>query len=81
MQITESEFFDAVVLKIKALRKEHHISQLKLAHLIGHNSPNYIAKIEMRKGGANYNLHHIYKIAQALELEPSDLLPSVRSAN
>lgn len=76
MQITEDEFLDAVVAKIKKIRKERKISQLDLALILGHKSPNYIAKIETRKHGVNYNLHHIYTIAKAFELDFNELLPN-----
>lgn len=70
------DFLNAMVLKIKFLRKQRKISQLELAHILGHNSPNYIAKIETRKHGVSYNISHLYAIARAFELEVSDLLPS-----
>ncbi len=76
LQITEDEFLDAVVAKIKKIRKERKISQLDLALILGHKSPNYIAKIETRKHGVNYNLHHIYTIAKAFELDFNELLPN-----
>lgn len=77
MLISENEFLDAVVAKIKKLRKERKISQLDLALILGHKSPNYVAKIETRRHGVNYNLHHIYTIARAFELDFTELLPSI----
>lgn len=80
MEKSEQDYLDAIVLHIKLLRKKRHISQLELAHILGHKSPNYIAKIETRKQGANYNLHHLYAIAKAFALEPSELLPTLEEA-
>lgn len=76
LELNEEDFLNALVLKIKKLRKERKISQLDLANILGHKSPNYIAKIELRKEGANYNLKHIFIIANALNIEPNELLPS-----
>lgn len=78
LKLSEYDFLDALVLKIKILRKQRKISQLELANILGHKSPNYIAKIESRKDGANYNLKHIFIIANALDIEPYELIPSVK---
>ncbi|EID0137730.1 TPA: helix-turn-helix domain-containing protein, partial [Campylobacter jejuni] len=42
-------FFNKIVEKVKKERKKRKISQLMLASILGHKSPNYIAKIETRK--------------------------------
>ena len=42
-------FLDEIVLKVKEERVKRNISQLALAQILGHKSPNYIAKIETRK--------------------------------
>ncbi|HFW6689695.1 TPA: transcriptional regulator, partial [Campylobacter jejuni] len=40
-----------------------------LASILGHKSPNYIAKIETRKHGANYNLAHLYQISKEFGID------------
>ena len=65
---------DQIVENVKAERKKRKISQLKLAQILGHKSPNYVAKIETRKHGVHYNLEHLYKIASEFEIEVRDLL-------
>ena len=70
-------FLNAIVERVKAERKKRNISQLKLAELLDFTSPNYIAKIETRKHDVSYNLTHLYKIAEAFNMEVTDFIPSV----
>jgi len=55
-------------------RKRRNISQLKLANILGFSSPNYIAKIETHKHDVSYNLTHLYKIAEAFNMEVNDFI-------
>ena len=69
-------FLDKIVEKVKEERKKRNISQLKLANMLEFSSPNYIAKIETRKHNVSYNLTHLYKIAEAFDMEATDFIPS-----
>jgi len=69
-------FLDKIVEKVKIERKKRKISQLKLAHILDFNSPNYIAKIETRKHDVSYNLVHLCKIAESFDMEVVDFIPS-----
>ena len=71
------EFLTKIVENVKFERKKRNISQLKLANILGFQSPNYIAKIETRKHGVSYNISHLYKIAVAFEIEVVDLMPRI----
>ena len=73
------EFFDEIVANVKRERLARGISQLALAQILGHKSPNYIAKIETRKHGVCYNLHHLFIIAREFDMDLRDLLPSVKN--
>ncbi len=73
------EFFDEIVANVKKERLKRGISQLALAQILGHKSPNYIAKIETRKHGVCYNLHHLFIIANEFEMDIKDLLPDTAS--
>ena len=68
-------FLDEIVLKVKEERIKRNISQLALAEILGHKSPNYVAKIETRKYGVSYNLCHLCKNAEAFEMQVIDFLP------
>jgi len=69
-------FLDKIVEKVKLERQKRKISQLKLAHILDFNSPNYIAKIETRKHDVSYNLVHLCKIAESFDMEVVDFIPS-----
>lgn len=78
MNLFESKpniFFDTIVNNVKNARMKRGVSQLKLAEILNFNSPNYIAKIETRKHGVNYNLFHLCKIAEAFNMEVVDFIP------
>ena len=72
------EFFDEIVANVKKERVKRGISQLSLAQILGHKSPNYIAKIETRKHGVCYNLHHLFIIATEFDMDIKDLLPNTK---
>lgn len=46
-----AEFLDEIVANVKKERQKRGVSQLALVGILGHKSPNYIAKIETRKHG------------------------------
>lgn len=73
-------FMDQIVENVKNERIKRGISQLALAQILGHKSPNYVAKIETRKHDVSYNLEHLYKIAQEFGLEVRDLIPQIKKA-
>ena len=79
VQIAIDEFFDEIVANVKRERLKRGISQLALAQILGHKSPNYIAKIETRKHGVCYNLHHLFIIAKEFDMDLRDLLPSAKN--
>lgn len=69
---------DQIVENVKAERTKRGISQLVLAQILGHKSPNYVAKIETRKHDVSYNLEHLYRIAYEFDLEVTDLIPQIK---
>ncbi|AOO64209.1 helix-turn-helix domain-containing protein [Sulfurospirillum halorespirans] len=74
------QFMDQIVENVKAERTKRGISQLALAQILGHKSPNYVAKIETRKHDVSYNLEHLYRIAYEFGLEVRDLIPSIENS-
>lgn len=71
-------FMDQIVENVKAERTKRGISQLALAQILGHKSPNYVAKIETRKHDVSYNLEHLYRIASEFGLEVRDFIPQIK---
>lgn len=73
-----NKFLDEIVANVKKERLKRGVSQLTLAGILGHKSPNYIAKIETRKHGVSYNLHHLFIIAKEFNIDIKDLLPHTK---
>ncbi len=73
----EDKFFDKITEIVKRERKKRKISQLSLALILGHQSPSYVARIELRQDNANYNLHHLLLIANEFEIDILQLIPSI----
>lgn len=69
-----SAFYLNVMENVKSIRKEKGLSQLDLAHLMGHKSVSTIGKIESGLENKHYNLEHLYKIAKILDVNICELL-------
>jgi len=74
--IENEKFFNDLTEIVKSERKKRNISQLKLSNILGHNSTSYVARIELRENGANYNLSHLLIIANEFEINIKDLIPN-----
>ena len=77
----EEEFFDKLTENVKKERKKRKISQLKLSNILEHNSTSYVARIELRQNGNNYNLSHLLKIANEFGMEVADFIPCINKDN
>ncbi|MCV6607925.1 MAG: helix-turn-helix domain-containing protein [Campylobacterales bacterium] len=67
------ENFYAIVSKnVIRLRKEKKISQLKLANAIGHQNATFLGKAELLAENKHFNLEHLYKISEVLEIDISE---------
>ena len=75
--MNEDEFFDKITEIVKMERKKRKVSQLSLALMLGHQSPSYVARIELRQDNANYNLHHLLLIANEFQMDILQLIPSI----
>lgn len=51
------------------LEKKKKISQLKLANAIGHQNATFFGKAELLAEGKHFNLEHIYKISEVLQID------------
>lgn len=54
---------------VKKIREEKGISQLELAHKIGHKSVSIISCAELHHKGDRFNIEHLLKIAFALDVD------------
>ena len=55
--------------KVAKLRKEKGMSQLELSLKVGHKSVSIVASAERYYRGSHFNLEHLLKIAQILEVD------------
>lgn len=56
-------------LNVKRIRKEKGLSQLDLAHKIGHKSVSTISCAEINHKNHHFNIEHLLKIAYVLEVD------------
>lgn len=62
-------FYKLVSRNVVRIRSEKKVSQLKLANAIGHQNATFIGKAELLVENKHFNLEHIYKISQVLDVE------------
>lgn len=54
---------------VKSLREKKHKSQLEMALAIGHSSAAFYAKAELGIQNKKFNIEHLCKIAEVLEVD------------
>ncbi|WP_418185472.1 helix-turn-helix domain-containing protein [Aliarcobacter vitoriensis] len=64
-----NNFHKIIGQNVKRIRKEKGISQLDLAHKIGHKSVSIISCAEINHKNNHFNIEHILKIAYVLEVD------------
>jgi len=67
-------FYKKIGTNVKRYREEKGITQMELAHAIGHNSVGHVSKAELYKYGKHFSLEQLYKIAKVLNMEIALLL-------
>ena len=63
-----NDFHKIIGQNVKRIRKEKGISQLDLAHKIGHKSVSIISCAEINHKNNHFNIEHLLKIAYVLEV-------------
>jgi transcriptional regulator with XRE-family HTH domain len=63
------EFHSLISNNVIRIRKQHNISQLKLANAIGHTSPTFLGKAELLAENKHFNIEHLYKISSVLDID------------
>jgi transcriptional regulator with XRE-family HTH domain len=64
---------------VKKIRKEKGISQLELAHLIGHKSVSIVSCAEIYHKKQHFNIIHLIQIAKALNVDICDFFEGISS--
>ena len=64
-----NNIYKKIGLKVKKLREEKGISQIDLAHAIGHKSSTVVSCSEICHNNYHFNIEHLTKIAYVLDVE------------
>jgi len=62
---------------VKKIRKEKGLSQLDLAHLIGHKSVSIISLAEIYHKKQHFNINHLVKISEVLNIDICELFEGI----
>jgi len=62
-------FYKLISKNVIRIRKEKNISQLRLANAIGHQNATFLGKAELLVEHKHFNLEHLYKISEVLEID------------
>lgn len=62
-------FYKLISKNVVRIRKEKKLSQLKLANAIGHQNATFLGKAELLAENKHFNLEHLYKISEVLEID------------
>ncbi|WP_151948282.1 helix-turn-helix domain-containing protein [Aliarcobacter butzleri] len=65
-------------LNVKRIRNEKGISQLDLAHKIGHKSVSIISCAEINHKNNHFNIEHLLKIAYVLEVDIAEFFKEIK---
>jgi ribosome-binding protein aMBF1 (putative translation factor) len=71
------DIYKKIGKNVREKRNEKGISQLKLALQIGHNSVGTVSMCELYTNKKHFNLEHLVKIADVLEIDICDLLQGI----
>ena len=67
------EIYKIIGQNVKRIRKEKNVSQLELSLAIGHKAVGTVSMCELGINNKHFNLEHLVKIADVLEIDMSHL--------
>ena len=73
-----NDFHKIIGLNVKRLRKEKNLSQLDLAHKIGHKSVSIISCAEINHKNNHFNIEHLLKIAYVLDVDICEFFKEIK---
>ena len=83
MQDFNQEYIDKVYKiigkNVKKIRMEKGLSQLDLAHLIGHKSVSIISLAEIYHKKQHFNIAHLVKISKVLKVDICKFFEGIES--
>jgi len=72
------EIYRKIGLQVKKIRTSKKISQLALALAIGHKAVGTVSMAELCINGKHFNIEHLVKIADVLEVDVCDFFECIR---
>jgi transcriptional regulator with XRE-family HTH domain len=83
IDFTEDEinnFYLLVGSNVKRIREDKNITQMQLAHAIGHNSVGHVSKAEINKYNKRFSLEQLYKISKVLNVPISSFFEPIQNS-
>jgi len=71
------QIYKTIGNNVKRIRKEKNVSQMQLALAIGHKAVGTISMAELCINNKHFNIEHLVKIADVLEVELTDFFYGV----
>lgn len=71
--LSTDEFYQIIGKNVAKIRKDKGISQLNLSLQMGYKSVSVISGAEICYNGKHFNLEHLLKISQILEVNICDI--------
>ena len=72
--LTSEELYKIIGQNVAKYRKEKGLSQLDLSLAMGYKSVSVVSGAEIYYNGKHFNLEHLLKISQILNIEISEFL-------
>ena len=71
------EIYRKIGLNVKKIRTSKNVSQLALSLAIGHKAVGTVSMAELGTNNKHFNIEHLVKIADALEVDVCDFLKGI----
>jgi len=72
------EIYKQIGDNVKRIRTQKNISQLTLSLAIGHKAVGTISMAELTLNNKHFNLEHLFKIAEVLEVDVCEFLKDIK---
>ena len=71
------KIYKQIGANVKRVRTQQEVSQLALSLAIGHKAVGTISMAELTLNGKHFNLEHLFKIAEVLEVDVCEFLKDI----
>ena len=73
------DFYKTIGKNVKRIREEKKLTQLELAHKMGHKSVGLVSQSELYLKKQHFNLKHLYMIATILQCEMNEFFKDIKT--